>query len=158
MKKIILITLIVFIYTSLLAISPGKIKCPELLGDDSAAYALLYVYRPNALGGSFVSYNLYLDDSLLCRVKNNTRFIFKLYKEGLAKVSAKAGVTYNVELNVKFGESYYIFCALDAGFPHSTPHLLIKDESIGSKDFEMVKGRKGKKEKDDNDSTNNKQL
>jgi hypothetical protein len=120
-------------------------------GDDPGSYATLYVYRPDAIGGSFVSYDLYLNDSLLCRVKNNTKFILKLYKEGPFKIWAKSGLKYEAELFVKFGESYYLLCGVNAGLPHSTPYFTIRDEGIGQKEFKTVKGRKNKK--DDNNET-----
>lgn len=47
-----------------------------------APYATLYVYRPRNFVGSMDSYNLHEADSVICRVKNNSKYIVRLYREG----------------------------------------------------------------------------
>jgi hypothetical protein len=104
--------------------------------NDTTAYALLYVYRPGQFYGAATAYNLHIGDSVVCRVKNNSKCIIKLFHEGPTKIWAKFPSRYEVELMVKFGENYYLSCGVNASF------MAIRDEGVGQKEFEMVKGRK----------------
>jgi hypothetical protein len=123
--------------------------------DDTKSFALLHVYRPNNFGGSGISYNLYAGDSMICKVKNNSKYIIKLLTPGPITIWAKSGARYEVQLNVTFGENYYLWCGVNGGFPHATPYFAIKDEGVGQKEFESVQGKKDKTDDDKNASTNN---
>ena len=111
-------------------------------GGISAPYALLYVYRPGQFYGSATAYNVHLGDSIICRIKNNSKCIVKLFHEGPTKLWAKFPSRYEVELNVKFGDHYFLSCGVNASL------MAIKDESIGQKEFDAIKGRKDKNDDD----------
>jgi len=49
---------------------------------DTSQYATLFVYRKRDFVGSAVSYNLHQSDSIICRIKNNSKYVVRIYKEG----------------------------------------------------------------------------
>lgn len=65
--------------------------------DSNWNYAKLYVYRPGG-AGAFIGYDLYLGDSLICRMKNNSKYEIKITKKGMntlwAKTESKAEVRF----------------------------------------------------------------
>lgn len=76
---------------------------------DTSKYALLYIYRPGKITNSLSDYMIYLNDNVMCLAKNNSGYIFKIFKEG--KIQLKSRLLKDesvVDLEVKHGEIYYI--------------------------------------------------
>ncbi|MEO7523519.1 MAG: hypothetical protein ABIT58_05455 [Ferruginibacter sp.] len=76
---------------------------------DTSKYAILYVYRPGKIMNSLGNYVIYFDDNLMCIGKNNTGYIFKIFKEGNFELKSKLFKDESaVKINVKFGNVYYV--------------------------------------------------
>jgi hypothetical protein len=116
------------------------------LPTDSSNYAMLYVYRPKNYVGSFISYDLKLTNSaytdlVLGEVKNNSKFAVKLMQEGKTEIWAKTEVKNSVNIDVKYGEKYYIKCGVTMGVVVGRPDLNLIYPGQGVLDYENFKGK-----------------
>ena len=76
---------------------------------DTSHYAVIYIYRPKKVKLSWSPYNMYINDNLVCVMKNNSGFLFAVFKEGDVTVKSQiAKDTCSLVLNVKFGQLYYV--------------------------------------------------
>lgn len=89
---------------------------------DHPDYAILYAYRPSG-PGVLIGYNLHLDDSVICRMKDNSKYEIRLYKEGPTTLWAKTETKSSIPLTVRFGEEYYLKCTLQMGAFVGEPRL-----------------------------------
>lgn len=112
----------------------------KLKFSDTSSYALLYVYRPGRFTGSKGEYIVYFDDNAMCVSKNNTALIFKIFKEGSFKLSAKLFTQKLIEekIEIEFGKSYYLKAGLK--FTGTTgsgwkPDMKIVEEAKGVEEF-----------------------
>jgi hypothetical protein len=119
----------------------------------SAPYATLYVYRPRNFVGSLESYNLHEADSIICRVKNNSKYIIRLYQEGPAEIWAKTEKKVSVKINVVFGKEYFLKCGLKGGIMTGRPEMELVYPEQGKLDFENVEGRE--KDNGNNNASSN---
>lgn len=108
---------------------------------DTATYAIIYFYRPKNFSGSAVGYDVRLDDSVVCRMVNNSKAEIRVYKQGKQKVWAKTEAKAIVPLDVKYGKHYYIKCTIAMGLWVGQPSLNLIDPEQGQYEYEMVKGR-----------------
>ena len=113
------------------------------LNPDSTKCAILFLYRKKGLSGSLISCDLYKDHSAICRIKNNSKFIIKLYKEGLTALRTKK--TDKVYINVEFGKEYYLRCSTVSDLPAARPKLELVSAEEGKIDFDNVKGKQSAK-------------
>jgi hypothetical protein len=111
----------------------------KTLGD--VDYAMLHVYRFGGMGAA-VGYDLYLGDSVICRVKNNRKQSIKIYKDGRNMVWAKTESKSEVPVNIQFGKEYFIRCGIKMGAFVGRPTLQITDYSTGKAEFESIKSKK----------------
>jgi hypothetical protein len=102
---------------------------------DSSTFAILYVYRPHDLLGAAISFNIHLNDSIICRLKNNSRYEIKLYKEGKAVIRIKKKSKEAVTFDIKPGEEYFF-----KFIPNSRPKLNIIDKARGRVEYAALKG------------------
>ena len=102
---------------------------------DSSAVAILYVYRLHDLLGALISYDIRINDSIICRLKNNSRYEIKLYKEGKAVIGIKSKSKEAVTFDIKPGEVYFF-----KFIPNSRPKLNIIDKTRGRVEYEALKG------------------
>jgi hypothetical protein len=119
---------------------PGKVQL------DTDNYALLYVYRPKNYVGSIISYDLKLNNSLLTgsvigRVKNNSKFVVKLYQEGKTEIFAQTESKKSVTIDVKYGQKYYLKCGIAMGAFVGRPELNLIYPEQGVLDYENIEGR-----------------
>ncbi len=111
---------------------------------DTSRYALLYVYRIGKFTNSLFNYLVYANDYILCVAKNNSGYIFKVFKEGSLKLTSK---TYNdkasVDLNIRFGKTYYtkslIIWGIHANLNNYKLQMAEVDAHTGKEEFEKVK-------------------
>ncbi|MBN2613655.1 MAG: hypothetical protein JXB00_19015 [Bacteroidales bacterium] len=101
-------------------------------------YALLHVYRFAGVG-ALVNYDLFLGDSVICRVSNNRKETIKIKKDGMNTLWAKTEVKYEIPVNIKFGNEYYLRCGITMGAFVGHPRLELVDKQIGRFEFESVK-------------------
>ena len=102
---------------------------------DSSIVAILYVYRPKDFYAALISYDIHLNDSIICRLKNNSRYEIKLYKEGKTVIGVKKKSNEAVTFDIKPGEEYFF-----KFLPNSLPKLNIIDKARGRVEYEALKG------------------
>ncbi len=114
---------------------------------DTIPYATLYVYRQPHRGGAHLSYDLYMGDSVICRVRNDSKYIIRLYKEGKTIFRAKTERKATKEIDVQYGKSYYLKCDVTQfGVFVMSPFLQLMYEEYGKFDFKGVEGKNSKPE------------
>ena len=114
------------------------------IGTDSSQnqYATLYVFRQKNLVGSLVSYELHVNDSAVCRIKNNSKYVIHLDKPGEVELWARTEQKASVKINVELGKAYYLKCGVKTGLIEGRPELELTLPSQGGLDFAAVQGRK----------------
>jgi len=101
-------------------------------------YAILYAYRPSG-PGVLIGFNLHLGDSVIARMKNNSKYEIRLYKEGPTTLWASTESKSTIPLTVKFGEEYYLKCTLQMGVVVGEPHLGLIAKGPGEVTYESIK-------------------
>jgi hypothetical protein len=114
------------------------------VGTDSSQskYATLCVYRQKNLVGSLVSYELHVNDSAVCRIRNNTKYVIHLDKPGQVELWARTEQKTSVKMNVELGKTYYLKCGVKTGLIEGRPELEIIQPAQGELDYAGVQGRK----------------
>lgn len=110
----------------------------------NADYALLHVYRFSG-PGALVNYDLYLGDSIICRVSNNFKKTIKIRKDGLNTIWAKTEAKVEIPINIKFGKEYYIRCGITMGIVVGRPSIELVDNQIGRMELQSIKQKKSDK-------------
>ena len=110
-----------------------------------ADYAIINVYRPKSGQGAWVSYDLYLGDSIICRVKNDFCESIIVYKNGLNSLWAKTEAKSEIPINVEFGKAYYVRCGISMGAFVGRPQLVMVDNRTGKAEFDLIQQKKNKK-------------
>ncbi len=128
----------------------SKVKTSDSLSvkvqTDSTKYATLYVYRPALFVGSFISYNLHLSnsaiqDSVIGRVKNNSKFMVRIYQEGKAQIFGQTESKREISIDVKFGKKYYLKSGIAVGVFVGRPEMNLIYPDQGELDYQSVEGR-----------------
>lgn len=114
---------------------------------DTVKYALLYVYRPRNYVGSLVNYDIHVGDSTVGNIKNNSKFVVKLYNEGTTTFWAKSEQKRIINVTVKFGQEYFLKCAVTTGILVGRPEINLVYPDQGRLDFESIEVKKSKKNK-----------
>jgi hypothetical protein len=110
---------------------------------DTLKYAILYVCRPDKFAGSIIGYDIQLGNLVICRAKNNSTYAIKVFKEGNATVSGEYNSNISsVDLNVKFGQEYYVQCSLLFG---GKPKLELVDNYLGEYEYNSITGKRNEK-------------
>ena len=106
-----------------------------------ADYALLYIYRPSGAGFA-INYNIKLNDSTIFRTANKSKKIVKVRKEGVQLLSAATETTESLELDIKFGHTYYIKTYLTMGVLVGRPVIEHLYNDFGEREFSKIRWRK----------------
>jgi hypothetical protein len=104
-------------------------------------YAILNVYRYGGYG-SLDDYNLYLGDSLLCRVENDYYERINVYTEGMNVLWAETETKFEIPVNIEFGKEYYLRCAVTPGILESRPEFELVETQNGRIEVETLKIKK----------------
>jgi hypothetical protein len=112
-------------------------KEEELLDVD---YAILNVYRYGGYGAA-VNFDLYLGDSVICRVINNFKTTLYIKKDGRNTLWAKTEAKSEVPINVKMGKTYYLRCSIGMGAFVGRPQLELVDNKTGKIEFESFNAK-----------------
>lgn len=115
----------------------GKDEEQEILNVD---YAILNVYRYSG-AGALISYDLYLGDSVICRVKNNFKTTLHIKKDGLNTLWARTEAKSEVPINIKHGKTYYLRCGITMGAFVGHPYIELIDWKTGKTEFESFKAK-----------------
>jgi hypothetical protein len=110
----------------------------EILPD--VDYAILNVYRYSG-AGALVSYDLYLGDSIICRVKNNFKTTLYIKKDGLNTLWAKTEAKSEVPIDITMGKTYYLRCGITMGAFVGQPKLELIDSKTGKAEFASFKAK-----------------
>lgn len=103
-------------------------------------YAILNVYRyPGP--GALIGYNLYLGDSVICRVQNNFKTTLHIKKEGLNTLRAKTESMSEIPVKFIKGKTYYLRCGIKMGAFVGRPELTLVDYKTGKVEFESFKAK-----------------
>ncbi len=102
-----------------------------------SGYAIINVYRMNG-PGALVDYNLYLGDSILCRVSANYREAIKVDKDGLNILWAKTETRSEVPIKVEYGRTYYLRCGVSTGAFVGRPKIELVDNEIGRIEIKAI--------------------
>ncbi|MGQ1891794.1 hypothetical protein ACT29H_15240 [Thermophagus sp. OGC60D27] len=103
-------------------------------------YAIINVYRYSGVG-ALISYDLFLGDSVICRVRNNFKTTIHIKKEGLNSLWAKTEGKTEVPIDVKMGKTYYVRCGIKMGAIVGRPKLELVDSKTGKLEFESFKAK-----------------
>jgi hypothetical protein len=106
--------------------------------DSTWNYAKLYVYRPRGIG-PLVGYDLYLGDSVICRVKNKSKYEINITKRGYNSLWAKTEAKSEVPIDIQFGREYYLKCTVVVGVMVGHPKLQLVDRTQGKDDYDSIK-------------------
>ncbi len=117
---------------------PDKDEGQEILKD--VDYAILNVYRYNG-AGALLNYDLYLGDSVICRVKNNFKTTLHIKKDGLNTLWARTETKAEVPINIQFGKAYYLRCGVTIGFFVGHPHIELINWKTGTIEFDSFKAK-----------------
>jgi hypothetical protein len=125
---------------SVVSTSAGSMQRAEL--QPSADYALLHFYRPGSMMGMAISYDLYLENDVVFRVKNKSKTTLKITSEGLKTLWAKTESKTELPVDIKLGQEYYIQCGLGMGVLVGRPRLEIVDNKTGKGEFAKIPASK----------------
>jgi len=103
-------------------------------------YAILNVYRYGG-AGALVGYDLYLGDSVICRVINNFKTTLHIRKDGMNMLWAKTEANHEIPVNFEMGRTYYLRCGLNMGAFVGRPHLELIDYKTGKTEFESFNAK-----------------
>jgi hypothetical protein len=104
---------------------------------DSENYATIYIYRLHIRESRNNTFKINLNDTSF-KVKDYSRHIIKIYREGDLKIFSKKETSDEVILNIKFGREYYIKCGIKPGIITARPELTIMNDRFGKADFENI--------------------
>ena len=103
-------------------------------------YAILNIYRYGG-AGALISYDLYLGDSVICRVKNNFKTTIHIKKDGLNTLWARTEAKSEVPVDIKLGKTYYLRSGITMGAFVGRPKLELIDSKTGKAEFESFKAK-----------------
>lgn len=115
-----------------------EIISEEEVADPNVDYATLNIYRFSG-AGALVSYDVYLGDSIVCRVKNKSKQTIQIKKLGYNNLWAKTESKAEIPVNFKAGQQYYVRCGLKMGIMVGRPSIELVDNKTGKMEFESIK-------------------
>ena len=102
-------------------------------------YAILNIYRHSEI--PIISYDLYLGDSVICRVKNNYKTTLYIKEDGLNVLWAETEIRAEIPISIKKGKTYYLRCGHTVGLYVGCPILELVDNKIGKTEFELLNAK-----------------
>jgi hypothetical protein len=108
-----------------------------------ADYAIINVYRASGQG-ALVNYDLYLGDSIICRVTSNFCKSIKIYKDGLNSLWARTETKSEIPINIEFGKIYYVRCGIKMGAFVGRPSIEMLNIKTGKTEFNAIQQKKNK--------------
>ena len=100
--------------------------------------AIIYFFRENTNYGTDLKYEVKVNDSSFCKIKNNFKKAYKTFKESKIEISAKTSSKVILTLDIKFGNVYYIKCDSEMGDISLIPAFTIIDKNIGKIEYELT--------------------
>ena len=103
-------------------------------------YAMLHVFRYSG-AGSVVGYDLYLGDTVVCRVQNSFKQSIKINQMGLNTLWAKTESKVEVPIRIEPGHHYYLRCGIAMGLLVGRPTLGLVSSKIGKMEYESFEAK-----------------
>ncbi|MFT3947569.1 MAG: hypothetical protein QM763_11425 [Agriterribacter sp.] len=121
-----------------------SIEAERLHFADTSKYALLYVYRPGKLTNSLSNYPVYLNDDIICIIRNRSGYVFKILKEGTFECKSRLLKDESeVQVNIQFGKRYFIksmvHWGMYKGLNNYKLEMAIMPGDTGSTEFSEVR-------------------
>lgn len=113
-------------------------KVTPMLISDTAKYALLYIYRPHSSVGGLLNYWLHVNDEEVCRVRNYSSCVVKIEKEGPVKLWGTIETRAEKELDIRFGQVYFIRCEIGMGVWVGRPVITIQHPNKGYYEYSLI--------------------
>lgn len=113
---------------------------------DTSKFALLYLYRPGKLTNSLSNYPVYLNDEVICIARNNSGYLFKIFKEGIFECKShllkdESAVRVNIQFGKKFFIKSVVHWGMYSGLRNYKLEMAVMPDSIGRREFSEVKSR-----------------
>lgn len=104
---------------------------------DTSRFALLYVYRPSKFVCGGVGFPLYGNDVLMAGFPpKGGAYVFKVVKPGSLRLQGQHRQAKDyVQLDVRFGQKYYVRVDTKWAFSRCNPFLTEKDKEKGEEEF-----------------------
>lgn len=116
----------------------NKLKNKSRLPED-ADYAVIHFYRPKSGLGALLGYKIKtINDSVIGRLRNGEKFVFKTNKFGLQKFYASIETKEEIEINVEKGQEYFVKCGIKMGVAAGRPEINLVENYIGIKEFDLL--------------------
>ncbi|MEP7237866.1 MAG: hypothetical protein ABI685_08380 [Ferruginibacter sp.] len=133
-----------FFSNTALQVIKTDIVPPKKHFNDTSAYALVFVYRPGKVTNSLGNYIIYFNDYGICVAKNNSGYIYKVYKEGQLELKSMLYKDVSaVNVNIKFGQKYYvksmIHWTITSRLNNFKLEMKLMDPKEGESEFEEVR-------------------
>jgi hypothetical protein len=100
--------------------------------------ALLHIYRPGAMAGSLISYDLHLDEWKLFRMKNKSKTTIKITQPGTFTLWAKTETREEFPVEIQLGNEYYIRCGISMGAFVGRPKIEMVYPQTGKYEFDKI--------------------
>jgi hypothetical protein len=114
-----------------------SVQTKNIYPEPRSDQALVYFYRESKFVGSFISYNINVNDELVGAVANGTYF-FVFLDPGTHTITAKTETKESKTMTVEAGETYYICCDVEMGFFAGRPELTIVNEAEGKSELDHL--------------------
>jgi hypothetical protein len=75
---------------------------------DSSNYAVICLYRPSSLPGEKLWFAVIADEEEIARISESNRWLVKIPREGRVKIESRYNSVSAVDLDIRFGQTYYI--------------------------------------------------
>ncbi|MDR3268839.1 MAG: hypothetical protein LBT83_07220 [Tannerella sp.] len=104
--------------------------------------ALLHIYRPGAMAGALIKYDLKLGGETVFRATNKSKTTVRVTREGAHTLSARTEAATELPIDIQFGNEYYIRCGLRMGIAIGRPKIEIVDSRTGKAEFGKIPASK----------------
>lgn len=105
-----------------------------------ADYAVIHFYRPSDANGMLLGYKIKTkNDSIIGRLTNGGKFIYKTKQLGNQKFYGELETKKEIEITLKKGEEYFVRCGVVSGVILGRPEINIVQNHTGIKEFEETK-------------------
>lgn len=105
-----------------------------------ADYALIHFYRPSSGAGALLGYKIKdANDSIVGRLRNNEKFVYKTKKFGLQSFYGTLETNEEIKINVEKGKEYFIRCSVNMGVVIGRPEIGLIENYIGMKEYDEMK-------------------
>ena len=91
----------------------------------------IIVFRANNLSGSSTSLKIYLNDSLIVRIKNNSYFEYKT-APGQYLITVDKSKETEVSLKVDANKTYYLYLSMNSGMFSSKSEMMLVDSAMAT--------------------------